>query len=177
MGVRTRTLSLFVECKNQEKVNVCRIRTVNSKLWYEPVVVIKKNHKKPLVVVDAEYFVKLHQRNKMKKGKRIFVNKNTTKSLKWKMQNRKKRSYFANENPVMFPFGPPVYLDKLPEEIIRELDVHRTLMVNQNLMRVVNLQVVLKNKHILQNIYRIQFKKQSFNTVIDSITFAKKHHK
>ena len=32
-------------------------------------------------------------------------------------------AHFANEHPVMFPFGPPVYLDKLPEEIIRELDV------------------------------------------------------
>ena len=31
--------------------------------------------------------------------------------------------YFANEHPVMFPFGPPVYLDKLPEPVVRELDV------------------------------------------------------
>ena len=27
---------------------------------YEPLVVIKKNRKKPLVVIDAEYFVRLH---------------------------------------------------------------------------------------------------------------------
>jgi hypothetical protein len=27
---------------------------------YEPVVFIKRNNQKPLVVVDAEYFVKLH---------------------------------------------------------------------------------------------------------------------
>ena len=30
---------------------------------------------------------------------------------------------FVNEHPVMFPFGPPVYLDKLPETVVRELDV------------------------------------------------------
>jgi hypothetical protein len=28
---------------------------------YEPLVVIKKNGKKPLAVVDAEYFVELHK--------------------------------------------------------------------------------------------------------------------
>lgn len=27
---------------------------------YEPIVVMKKNGKKPLVVIDAEYFVRLH---------------------------------------------------------------------------------------------------------------------
>lgn len=30
---------------------------------------------------------------------------------------------YKNEHPVLFPFGPPVYLDKIPEPIIRELDV------------------------------------------------------
>ena len=30
---------------------------------------------------------------------------------------------YANEHPVLFPFGPPIYLDKVPEHIIRELDV------------------------------------------------------
>jgi hypothetical protein len=29
---------------------------------YEPIVFIKRNNQKPLVVVDAEYFVKLHAR-------------------------------------------------------------------------------------------------------------------
>ena len=28
---------------------------------YEPIVVIKKNNHKKLVIVDAEYFVKLHK--------------------------------------------------------------------------------------------------------------------
>ena len=30
---------------------------------------------------------------------------------------------FTNEHPVMFPFGPPIYLDKMSEDVIRELDV------------------------------------------------------
>ena len=50
-----------IECKNQEKVNVWKAYEQcdkNSK-HYEPVVVIKKNNFKPLVVVDAEYFINL----------------------------------------------------------------------------------------------------------------------
>ena len=34
-----------------------------------------------------------------------------------------KGSEYANEHPVLFPFVPPIYLDKVPEKIIRELDV------------------------------------------------------
>ena len=52
---------LSIECKNQEKVNVWKAYTqcdMNAK-DYEPVVVIKKNNFKPLVVVDAEYFINL----------------------------------------------------------------------------------------------------------------------
>ena len=52
-----------VECKNQEKVNVWKAYEqcdANSK-DYEPVVIIKKNNFKPLVVVDAEHFIKLHK--------------------------------------------------------------------------------------------------------------------
>ena len=52
---------LSIECKNQEKVNVWesyKQAEENSK-DYEPVVVIKRNKAKPLVVVDAEYFVSL----------------------------------------------------------------------------------------------------------------------
>jgi hypothetical protein len=29
---------------------------------------------------------------------------------------------FQNEQPVIYPFGPPVYLDQVPEEFIKELD-------------------------------------------------------
>lgn len=53
-----------VECKNVEKLNVWDAydqAKVNSK-DYEPIVVMKKNGKKPLVVIDAEYFVKLHKK-------------------------------------------------------------------------------------------------------------------
>ena len=52
-----------VECKNQEKVNVLSAyeQAESNCKGYEPVVVIKKNRKKPLVVIDAEYFVKLHE--------------------------------------------------------------------------------------------------------------------
>lgn len=50
-----------IECKNVEKLNVweayeqAKANCGN----YEPIVVMKKNHKKPLVVVDAEYFIGL----------------------------------------------------------------------------------------------------------------------
>ena len=50
---------LSIECKNQEKVNVWEAykqAEENSKS-YEPIVVIKRNNSKPLVVIDAEYFV------------------------------------------------------------------------------------------------------------------------
>tara|TARA_B100001769_G_scaffold273257_1_gene269089 strand:- start:680 stop:1471 length:792 start_codon:yes stop_codon:yes gene_type:complete len=30
---------------------------------------------------------------------------------------------YANEYPIMFPFGPPIYMDKITEPILRELDV------------------------------------------------------
>ena len=52
-----------IECKNQEKLNLWQSykqATENSK-DYEPIVVIKKNNHKKLVIVDAEYFVKLHK--------------------------------------------------------------------------------------------------------------------
>ena len=52
-----------IECKNQEKVNVWESysQAVENSKDYEPVVVIKRNNHKPLVVVDAEYFVGLHE--------------------------------------------------------------------------------------------------------------------
>ena len=50
-----------IECKNVEKLNVWeayeQAKANGGK--YEPLVVMKKNHKKPLVVVDAEYFISL----------------------------------------------------------------------------------------------------------------------
>jgi len=50
-----------IECKNVEKLNIWQAyeqAKQNSK-DYEPIVVIKKNYKKPLVVIDAEYFITL----------------------------------------------------------------------------------------------------------------------
>jgi hypothetical protein len=50
-----------VECKNVEKLNVWEAyeQAKSNCGDYEPIVVMKKNHKKPLVVIDAEYFIKL----------------------------------------------------------------------------------------------------------------------
>ena len=57
-----------VECKNQEKINIWesyKQAEENSK-DYDPIVVLKRNNHKPLVLVDAEYFVKLHTNTKVK---------------------------------------------------------------------------------------------------------------
>ena len=52
-----------IECKNQEKVNVCQAyaQAIDNSGDYEPVCFIKRNNQKPLVIVDAEYFVELHK--------------------------------------------------------------------------------------------------------------------
>ena len=52
-----------IECKNVEKLNVWEAykqAEENSK-DYEPVVVMKKNNHKTLVVIAAEHFVKIHK--------------------------------------------------------------------------------------------------------------------
>lgn len=53
-----------IECKNVEKLNVWDAYSQASENSgdYEPIVIMKKNGKKPLVVVDAEYFVKIHDK-------------------------------------------------------------------------------------------------------------------
>jgi hypothetical protein len=50
-----------IECKNVEKLNVWEAyeQAKANCGTYEPIVVMKKNHKKPLVVIDAENFIKL----------------------------------------------------------------------------------------------------------------------
>ena len=50
-----------VECKNVEKLNVWEAyeQAKANAGTYEPIVVMKKNHKKPLVVIDAESFIKI----------------------------------------------------------------------------------------------------------------------
>jgi len=52
-----------IECKNQETVNVWKAYEQASEncKGYEPLVVIKRNRHKPLVLVDAEHFVELHR--------------------------------------------------------------------------------------------------------------------
>ena len=67
IGVQSRKQFPYsIECKNQEAVNVwkameqCQTNCKN----YEPLVIIKRNNSKPLALVDAEYFVKLHTKEK-----------------------------------------------------------------------------------------------------------------
>ena len=58
-----------IECKNVEKLNVWEAQKQaeeNSK-DYEPVVVMKKNNHKTLVVIDAEHFVKIHKDSNLSK--------------------------------------------------------------------------------------------------------------
>ena len=51
-----------IECKNQENVNIWKAYEQAGKNSgdYEPIVVLKRNNTKPLVLVDADYFVRLH---------------------------------------------------------------------------------------------------------------------
>ena len=53
----------LIECKNQESLNVWKSyeQAEANSGDYESVVFIKRNNQKPLVVVDAEYFIKLHK--------------------------------------------------------------------------------------------------------------------
>ena len=52
-----------IECKNQEKLNIWESysQAVENSKDYEPIVVLKRNNHKPLVLVDAEYFIGLHK--------------------------------------------------------------------------------------------------------------------
>ena len=52
-----------IECKNQEAVNVWKAyaQAQENCKSYEPLVVIKRNRSKPLVLVDAEHFVSLFE--------------------------------------------------------------------------------------------------------------------
>ena len=51
-----------IECKNQEAINVWKSyeQAEENSGDYEPIVVLKRNKTKPLVLVDADYFVRLH---------------------------------------------------------------------------------------------------------------------
>ena len=52
-----------IEGKNQDKVNIWESysQAVENSKDYEPIVVLKRNNHKPLVLVDAEYFIGLHK--------------------------------------------------------------------------------------------------------------------
>ena len=54
-----------VECKNVEKLNVWEAyeQAKSNSKDHEPIVVLKKNQKKPLVVVDADFFISLFKKN------------------------------------------------------------------------------------------------------------------
>tara|TARA_B100000287_G_scaffold432361_1_gene491528 strand:- start:3205 stop:3477 length:273 start_codon:yes stop_codon:yes gene_type:complete len=49
-----------IECKNVEKLNVYEAyaQACANSGDHEPILFMKKNHKKPLVVVDAEWFIR-----------------------------------------------------------------------------------------------------------------------
>ena len=65
MGKQTREVFPYsIECKNQEAVNVWKAyeQAESNCKGYEPLVVIKRNRTKPLVLLDAEYFVRLNKK-------------------------------------------------------------------------------------------------------------------
>ena len=53
-----------IECKNQESLNKWKSyeQAQQNSGNYEPIVVIKRNNVKPLVLVDADYFIELHKK-------------------------------------------------------------------------------------------------------------------
>ena len=53
-----------IECKNQESLNIWKSYEQAQQNCgdYEPIVVLKRNNVKPLVLVDADYFVELHKK-------------------------------------------------------------------------------------------------------------------
>ena len=58
-----------IECKNQEAVNIWKAydQAQDNCNGYEPLVVIKRNRSKPLVLVDAEHFVGLFKEDKQER--------------------------------------------------------------------------------------------------------------
>jgi hypothetical protein len=48
-----------IECKNQERLSIWKAykQACENSGGYEPCVFIKRNHHKPLVVIDAEHFI------------------------------------------------------------------------------------------------------------------------
>ena len=52
-----------IECKNQEKLNVydAYAQAEANAGDHEPILFMKRKYKKPLVVIDAEFFIKIFQ--------------------------------------------------------------------------------------------------------------------
>ena len=57
-------LPYSIECKNQESLNIWKSyeQAQQNSGNYEPIVILKRNNVKPLVLVDADYFVELHKK-------------------------------------------------------------------------------------------------------------------
>ena len=58
-------LGISVECKSRSTIGVYSFYSQaadNTPEGRQPVVVIKQNHSKPLVVIDAQYFIQLLKR-------------------------------------------------------------------------------------------------------------------
>lgn len=71
LGVQSRRVfPMSIECKNQESVNVWKSyqQAESNCKGFEPCLVIKRNRSKPLVVVDAEYFVELFNEGQKPNG-------------------------------------------------------------------------------------------------------------
>ena len=54
-----------IECKNVEKLNVYQAydQACANAGDHQPILFMKKNHKKPLVVMDAEWFIKNYEQD------------------------------------------------------------------------------------------------------------------
>ena len=54
-----------IECKNQQSLNIWKAyeQSEENSGDYEPIVFLKRNNTKPMVLVDAEYFVGLYKKN------------------------------------------------------------------------------------------------------------------
>jgi len=52
-------LGIAIECKNQERLNMWSAykQASNNSGGHEPIVFLKRNHHKPLALMDAEYFI------------------------------------------------------------------------------------------------------------------------
>ena len=57
-----RKIPYSFECKNQEKLNIWESykQADENSGDYEPIVFVKRNKHKPLVVLDAEYFIRIY---------------------------------------------------------------------------------------------------------------------